>query len=230
MPNYKYLLWDVDGTILDFEAAERASIRFLFDKYSLGACTDDMLQRYSLINKKYWEALERGEMTKPEILVGRFTEFLSSEGLDSSISAQFNEDYQLALGDTIVFHDDAMDILQKQKDKYTIVIITNGTKAAQTKKLSRSGIDKIANYIFISEDVGYEKPNRLFFSRVISDAGISDLSQALIIGDSLTSDIQGGINCGIDTCWYNFTKAENKSTAVPTYTISDLHELESILD
>lgn len=229
MTNYKYLLWDVDGTILDFEAAERASIRALFDKYHLGECTDDMLQNYSKINKKYWEALERGKMTKPQILVGRFTEFLTTEGIDAGIAEQFNSDYQLALGDTIVFHDDALEILKQQKKNHTLVLITNGTKKAQQKKLSRSGLDKVVDHIFISEDVGVEKPNKNFFDVVINAVGITDLKDALIIGDSLTSDIQGGLNSGIDTCWYNFDNKTNESKIHPTYTITNLHELISII-
>ena len=229
MAKYKYLLWDIDGTILDFEAAEAAAIRTLFKKYRLGDCSNEMLRRYSKINKKYWEALERGEMTKPEILVGRFTEFLSSEGLDNKIAASFNADYQLALGDTIVSHDDALNLVKYLKGKYIQPIITNGTRTAQEKKLSLSGLNQVMDYIFISEIIGYEKPSLEFFKKVISTIGINDLSQALIIGDSLTSDIQGGKNAGIDTCWYNFRQEENRSTLNPTYTISDLHDLLSII-
>ena len=88
------LLWDVDGTLLDFIAAEKAAIRKLFREYHLGECTDKMLARYSKINRSYWVKLENGEMTKPEILVGRFHDFFDSEGLDTSIAAEFNEKYQ----------------------------------------------------------------------------------------------------------------------------------------
>ncbi|MCD8065837.1 MAG: HAD-IA family hydrolase [Oscillospiraceae bacterium] len=175
------------------------------------------------------EALERGEMTKPQILVGRFIEFFAGEGIDSNIAEAFNSDYQIALGDTVVVNDNAIDIIKEEKKSCCIVIVTNGTSVAQKKKLKASGLDKLADYIFISEDVGFEKPHRKYFDVVISAVGITDLADVLIVGDSLTSDIQGGCNVGIDTCWYNPHGKRNDSALIPTYTIGNLHELESVI-
>ena len=106
----KVLLWDVDGTLLDFHAAEREAIRNLFRRFELGECTDEMLRKYSKINKSYWERLERGEITKPQVLIGRFEEFFASEGLNVELAAEFNQAYQLSLGDTIVYRDDSYEI------------------------------------------------------------------------------------------------------------------------
>lgn len=223
---YKYLLWDIDGTVLDFKAAERAAIRKLFVKHDLGECTDEMLARYSRINAKYWKALERKEMTREEILVGRFREFFKTEGLDDSKAEVFNEDYQPALGDTIVFCDDSKAILAEEKKQgFILAAITNGTALAQHKKLSGSGLDQVFDYIFISEAVGYDKPGVEYFKVVFEEMKITNPEEVLIIGDSLTSDIQGGINVGVDTCWYNPDGKENDSGIVPTYTVRDLHEL-----
>lgn len=230
MSKYKYLLWDIDGTILDFESAEKAAIKTLFERFNLGECSDEMIERYSKINRKYWQMLERGEMSKEKILVERFVEFFSKEGMDAGISDSFNREYQLALGDTIVFCDDAMDIIKEQKKKFEIVLVTNGTAVAQKKKLEKSGLQDIVNHIFISEIVGYEKPDINFFKKVISEFGINDLSEVLIIGDSLTSDIQGGYNAGIDTCWYNPKGIKNESSLSPTYIIQNLHDLDSIVN
>lgn len=229
MKRYKYLLWDIDGTILDFEAAEKAAINTLFERFNLGKCTDEMLERYSAINKRYWQALERGEMTKPEILIGRFAEFFGTEGLDASVATDFNAAYQIALGDTIVFIDDAYNVLKAQKADHLLIAVTNGTKIAQQKKINASGLNELLDYIFISEDVGYEKPSIQFFEKVIETVGIKDLSEAIIIGDSLTSDIQGGVNAGIDTCWYNPKGTVNAGNVKTTYEIKDLHELDEII-
>ena len=226
---YKYLLWDIDGTILNFELAERAAIRSLFEKFNLGTCSDEMLVCYSQINKKYWQLLESGKMTKDKILVERFIEFFSYEGINADIAVEFNKEYQIALCDTIVFNDDAIDIIKHQKKICKIIIVTNGTKVVQEKKLERSGLNDIVDNIFISELVGFEKPNVKFFEKVISEVGINDLKEALIIGDSLTSDIQGGHNIGIDTCWYNPKNEENETLLKPTYIIKNLHELENII-
>ena len=229
MSKYKYLLWDIDGTILNFEKAEKRAIRTLFEKFNLGECTDEMLSHYIEINKKYWKLLECGKMEKERILVERFEEFFLKEGIRTDVASEFNKAYQLALGDTIAFNDDALEIIKAQKKNYQIIIVTNGTAIAQKKKLERSGLDKIADNIFISEEVGYEKPSIHFFERVIAKTGIDDISQAVIIGDSLTSDIQGGVNAGIDTCWYNPKEDVNDTNLKPTYIIKNLHELCEIV-
>ena len=226
---YRYLLWDIDGTVLDFLAAEKAAIRTLFEKYGFGACSEEGIARYSAINIRYWQALERGEMTKPEILVGRFREFFEKEGLDPAKAEAFNQDYQLALGDTIVFCDDSRTILQQLKGSYVLAAITNGTQAAQKKKLKASGLDRIFDAVFISEEVGAEKPGPAFFDRVIADLQITDLRKALVIGDSLTSDILGGNRAGIDTCWYNPRGKEADHPVTVHYEIRDLHQIFSIL-
>ena len=229
MAKYKYLLWDVDGTILNFELAERAAIRSLFDRFKLGDCSDEMLMYYSQINKRYWQLMESGKIKKDKMLVERFIEFFSYKGINADIAAEFNKEYQIALCDTIVFNDDAIDIIKHQKKTCKIIIVTNVTEVVQEKKLERSGLNDIVDNVFISELVGFEKPNIKFFEKVILEVGIKDLKEALIIGDSLTSDIQGGHNIGIDTCWYNPKDEENITLLSPTYTIRNLHELENII-
>ena len=229
MAKYKYLLWDIDGTIINFELAERAAIRSLFKRFKLGDCSDEMLMYYSQINKRYWQLMESGKIKKDKMLVERFIEFFSNKGINADIAAEFNKEYQIALCDTIVFNDDAMDIIKHQKKTCKIIIVTNGTEVVQEKKLERSGLNDIVDNVFISELVGFEKPNIKFFEKVILEVGIKDLKEALIIGDSLTSDIQGGHNIGIDTCWYNPKNEENTTLLNPTYTIRNLHELENII-
>ena len=227
---YKYLLWDIDGTILNFLASEKYAIRTLFEKYNIGDCSDEMIEMYSEINKDYWQRLERGEMTKQEILVGRFVEFFDKIGADASLAEAFNSDYQIVLGDHIEFMDGAKEILDSQKGKYILAAVTNGTKVAQTKKLKLSGFDRIFDAIFISEDVGCEKPDKEYFNFVFNKLGISDKSDALIIGDSLTSDMMGGYISGIDTCWFNPFKLSNTLNIPVTYEIDSIIKLKEILD
>ena len=232
---YKYLLFDIDGTILDFKAAENLAIKALFKKYKLIECTDEMVNDYAKINDKYWQALERGEMTKPEILVGRFVEFFKSINVDTSIASDFNKDYQLELGEYVVFEDYAIELLTMLKGKfnedgsrkYRLLAVTNGTKIAQEKKIKTSGLDKIFDGVYISEDIGAEKPNVAFFDTLFMEEGITDKSEAVIIGDSLTSDILGGINAGIDTIWYNPNHKENTNGLAITNTIFSLRELDN---
>ncbi len=226
---YKYLLWDIDGTVLNFLASEAYAIRTLFEKYKIGECSDEMIKLYSKINSKYWQKLERNELTKPEILVGRFREFFGIIGADITIAEEFNKDYQVTLGDYIEFVDKAEDILLSQKGKYTLVAVTNGTKVAQEKKLRLSGLDKIFDAIFISENVGAEKPNKEYFDYVFKKLGITNKSEVLIIGDSLTSDMKGGFVAGIDTCWFNPAHNPNTSEVSVTYEIDDLGKITEII-
>ncbi|MBR2973760.1 MAG: HAD-IA family hydrolase, partial [Clostridia bacterium] len=171
---YKYLLWDIDGTVLDFLASEAYAIRTLFHKYNLGECSDEMLRQYSAINAKYWSMLERNEITKQEVLIGRFHEFFGSIGVDTTVAEAFNADYQLTLGDHIEFMENAEEMLMLNKGKCLLAAVTNGTKTAQEKKLRMSGLDRIFDAIFISEDVGAEKPSEQYFSYVFEKLGITN--------------------------------------------------------
>ncbi len=226
---YKYLLWDIDGTVLDFVASEAYAIRSLFEKYKIGKCSNEMLKLYSGINTKYWQKLEKNELTKPEVLVGRFKEFFEAIGADTSIAESFNKDYQLTLGDHIEFVDGAKEILLAQKGKYIIAAVTNGTKVAQEKKLRLSGLDRIFDRVFISEDVGVEKPGTKYFDYVFESLGITNKKEVLIIGDSLTSDMKGGFLSGIDTCWFNPGHKPNTLEIPVTYEIDNLCKIEEIV-
>lgn len=223
------LLWDMDETLLNFAAAERAAINALFQEFGFGECSDAMLERYSKINRSYWERLERKELTKPEILVGRFRDFFEAEGLDSTVAAEFNEKYQLSLGDTIVFRDDSYNIVKSLRGKVKQYVVSNGTIAAQTKKLRLSGFGELMDGVFLSEDLGVEKPDILFFKKVFEKIHPEDKSQVMIVGDSLTSDIQGGNNAGIMTCWYNPEQKPYQGDLRIDHEIRDLHEVYDLI-
>lgn len=229
MPRFDMLLWDVDGTLLDFIAAEKAAVQTLFREFGLGECTDEMVERYSRINKEYWERLERGELSKPEILVRRFADFFASEGLDASKAPEFNEQYQVRLGDTVVFCDDSYELLSSLRGRVKQYAVSNGTVVAQTRKLRRSGFDRLLDGVFLSEELGYEKPATEFFDRVFAAIGEPDRERVLIVGDSLTSDITGGNRAGIRTCWYNPKGEPNLTAAHADYEIRDLHGILDII-
>ena len=226
----KTILWDIDNTLLDFHAAESAAIKTLFERFHLGLCTDEMIQRYSKINRTYWERLERGEITKPQVLVGRFEDFFSSEGLDTSVASAFNEAYQLSLGDTIVYRDDSYNIMKSLQGKVKQYAVSNGTIVAQTKKLRLSRLGELFDGVYLSEDLGVEKPNIEFFEKVFADIGPIHKDEVIIVGDSLTSDICGGNNAGILTCWYNPFKAQLTGNYKVDYEMEDLHEIYDILN
>lgn len=225
----KAVLWDVDGTLLDFLTAEKAAIQALFRKYFFRDCPDESIARYSVINRGYWEKLERYEMTKSEILVKRFEDFFAQEGLDVSRAAAFNAEYQIALGDTVAYCDNSLELVRSLHGKVKQYVISNGTVIAQTKKLKNSGFDKWVDGVFLSEYLGYEKPDERFFDAVLEDIAPLTRDDCLIVGDSLTSDMEGGRRAGICTVWYNPERKAKKADVPTNYEIHDLHEIVGIL-
>lgn len=223
------VLWDIDGTLLDFHAAERAAIKALFQELGLGECTDAMLRRYSAINDGLWKRLERGEITKPEVLLGRFQQFFAEYGLDTALAPKMNELYQVRLGDTIVYKDDSLHIVKALRGKVRQYAVSNGTVVAQTRKLRRSGLGELMDGVFLSEQLGAEKPSKDFFRQVFAAIEPVVPEQTLIVGDSLTSDIRGGNNAGIRTCWYNPHGAQASADYQIDYQIADLREIFYIL-
>ena len=225
----KVILWDIDGTLLDFIKAEYAAIKKCFEVFQLGECTDEMISRYSKINRGYWERLERKEITKPEVLVGRFRDFFSGENIDTNCAEEFNKEYQIRLGDTICFCDDSYELIKSFKDRVKQYAVTNGTKIAQDKKLVKSGLIDLFDDIFISEEVGYEKPDIRFFEHVWAKIGAYKPDEVMIVGDSLTSDMQGGNNAGIVCCWYNPKRANNNSCLKIDYENTNLNQILEIV-
>lgn len=225
----KTLLWDIDGTLLDFTKAEAYGIRKCFEQFGLGECTDEMLKRYSKINRKYWEALERGELTKNQVLYDRFVEFFASEGIDFQRITEFNDEYQLRLGDKAFFCDNALETVEALRGRYRQYAVTNGTIVAQKRKLTQSGLINIFDGIFISDEIGFEKPDIEFFKAVQEKIGAFSHDEVMIIGDSLTSDMRGGNNADILCCWYNSHGAENKEGIKFDYEINNISEVIGII-
>ncbi len=225
----KVILWDIDGTLLSFKLAERAAIRACFEKFGLGEITDGMLAEYSAINARYWKRLELGELTKQQVLRGRFEEFFAAYRLDTGCVDAFNAEYQVRLGETVVFNDNAKELVQRLRGKVKQYAVTNGTLVAQRGKLRNSGLDKLLDDVFISDVVGVEKPGIGFFDAVFASIGHYEKDEVLIVGDSLTSDIQGGNNAGILCCWYNPAGEPVPKTLRVDYDIRDLNELAEII-
>lgn len=225
----KIILWDVDATLLNFELAEKAAMEKCFSMFEMGDCTQEMLSRYSKINRSYWQRLERGELTKPEVLVGRFEEFFGKEGFPVEKAAAFNEEYQVRLGDTVFFHDNAYELIKELQGKVKQAIVTNGTVVAQERKLEKSGLNKLITDIFISDRIGAEKPSPKFFEKVWEELGPYKKEEVMIVGDSLTSDMQGGNNAGIRCCWYNPKGLKNETSVRVDYEITNLWQVKDIL-
>ncbi len=222
------LLWDVDGTLLDFDYSMRGALRKCF--YTIGKpLTEEMIQRYSQINDGYWKRLERGEVTKEELLVGRFRDFFAEYGLDGIDIEAFRREFQSGLGHIYAFKDDALTIVKSLRGHYRQYVVTNGVTATQKSKLSLSGLSDVMDGVFISETIGHAKPSKIFFDYCLEHLEEKNKDQILIIGDSMTSDILGGIQAGLQTCWYNPTEQLCDYTYRADYEISVLQQIYEVL-
>ncbi|MCH5191123.1 MAG: YjjG family noncanonical pyrimidine nucleotidase [Oscillospiraceae bacterium] len=226
----KAVLWDIDGTLLNFLKSEKYGIKKCFELFGLGECTDEMIERYSKINQKYWKRLELGEITKPQVLRGRFEEFFTLENLGFDRIDDFNSEYQVRLGDKVFFFDNGPETVEALRGRVKQYAVTNGTYIAQKRKLELSGLDKIFNGIFISDKIGFEKPSVEFFDYVRKNIPPYDNSEIMIVGDSLTGDMRGGNNAGYLCCWYNPDGKTNNTDIKIDYEITDLQQVIDIID
>lgn len=221
---YTTLLFDLDDTLMDFKKAEENAIEKLLLKYSLPA-TEENKRLYSLTNQSKWKALERGEITRKELFATRFPDFFKALGVEAD-GAKANADYMHFLSQGRFVIDGAEDICRELRKSYSMYIITNGAKIVQQGRLTDLPLMQYFDGVFISEEVGFDKPKKEYFDHVFLNIPEKDKSKCLVIGDSLSSDILGAVNYGIDCCWIS---EKTSSEIKPTYQISNLKELLNIL-
>lgn len=226
MISYTSLFLDLDDTLLDFKAAEAAAIRKVLKNNSM-PFDDEAVRTYSRINKSFWESFERGEIPKSAIFVGRFKKLLEVFGCKGD-PVSLSEEYGRGLSEGYFTVEGAFDILDYLRKKgYKLYATTNGLSATQYRRINGSGLAPYFDRVFVSEDSGYQKPEKEYFDYIISQIPEKDRRKILIIGDSQSSDILGGKNAGIDTCWYNPARLSAKYFS--KYEISSLEELKEIL-
>ena len=223
------ILWDIDGTILNFHRSAENSLKNTFKKFGYGEITDELLHMYEEINDVYWCKLEKGEITKEKLLVERFVEFFTKIGVETTRVVEFNQAYLNGLLDTVVFMPEAYETVKKLHPEYKQYIVTNGVKELQRKKIAKAHIEEFFDGIFISDEIGYEKPHIEFFNYVFDRIPTKNPDEVIIIGNSLTSDIAGGIRAGIHTCWYHPSNEENHSDVKPEFTVTSHLAFQEIL-
>lgn len=224
----KKLLFDLDDTILDFRTAERTSIRRTFEAFSIPA-DEAVLRRYSEINVGCWQRLERGTMTREEVLVGRFELLFRELGIAASARA-VQDHYEALLESGHYFVPGAPELLEELYPRYELYLISNGNLRTQEGRLKSAGISPFFKGIFISEVIGVNKPAKAFFDACFTAIPGFRREDALIIGDSLSSDILGGINAGVRTCWFNPDGIPLSGSVRPDYEIHALGELPALLE
>lgn len=225
---YTTLLMDADNTLLDFTRSEHDAIAETLAHFGLPN-DDATIAIYSEVNDAHWKMLERGEIEKKVLMWKRFEAFCARTGLEADPKA-LAADYLQTLSTKSYMIDGALEVCAALAQKCRMYVITNGDKRVQQGRFNPSPLAKYFEKCYISEEVGFEKPDVRYFEAVMEDIPGFDPATTLVVGDSLTSDIKGGINAGLDTCWYN-----PKGKAVPaglplTYVIRDLSELPALAE
>jgi len=225
--HYSWLWFDADGTLFDYNRAEAAALKNTFHSLTL-PFEDTYLDVYRKINHGLWQALERQEITQTVLGLRRFEllmEALQVTGSPKQMSSTYVE--QLSICSELM--EGAYEVLQDLHEKSQIAIVTNGLQTVQRGRLAHSTIRDFINELIISEEIGAAKPGRAFFEAAFTRCGNPARSEVLIIGDSLTSDIQGGVDYGIDTCWYNPIGQPGPEDLPIVYEIRHLHELLELI-
>ena len=224
----KNILLDLDDTIFDFHKAERIALSTTLKKIGIEP-TDEILSLYSTINLKHWKLLEAGKLTRHEVLHGRFTELFKKIGVNGDCY-EAQKIYEWELGTGHYFLEGAEALLDTLYKKYDLYLASNGTDIVQTRRIASADIGHYFKELFISQRLGYDKPSPEFFRRAFEKIDGFKKEEAVIIGDSLTSDILGGINAGIKTVWFNPNGNEAPENIKPDYVVAALDEIPSLLE
>ncbi len=222
------LLMDLDDTLLDFRASEREAVSRTLTELGLSP-TRETVELYHTINRDMWQSLERGEVTREEVLVRRFELLFSALGVKRD-PQETKALYEARLGESSTLLPGAVEVLELLGKRYSLYLVSNGTAAVQDRRLARSGLLPYFDGVFISERVGYVKPDPRFFDRVFDALGEDRRVGSVVVGDSLTSDIAGGIGAGLRTLWISHGQELPSGAPRPTATVSSLSELPRVLE
>ncbi len=222
---FRAVLIDIDNTLFDFRESSYASLVEVFKTLHFDFTREDF-KHYEVYNDRLWQQFERGEIEQKDIYCERFRLYLNEIGLTAD-PADMNKAYVQGLAKGYHFMPHCRELLETLHGRYKVFAVTNGDAFAQQSRIARSGMAHLFDAVFISELVGAQKPERAFFDKVFATVGEEYRSCSIIVGDSLSSDMQGGRNAGIPTCFYGRAeKADDRCD----YVIRDLMELPNILD
>ncbi len=225
---YELILFDADDTLFDFKKSEDFAIRKLVSTLDSDFDDEFIIDTYKDINTKIWIEFEEGKITSDELKIERFNRLIKKLEIKSNAKELCNM-YVQYLGDGSFLYKESEDLLNYLSKNYKIGIITNGLADVQHRRIRNSIVGHYFEDVVISDEIKIAKPNPAIFDHALNNLNHTNKQSVLMIGDSLNSDIKGGINAGIDTCWFNQHNKVNSSNINPTYEINNLLQLKNIL-
>lgn len=224
---YKWIIFDADGTLFDYDQAEFSALQKAFEHFGFDY-NPEYLGIYRECNKKLWDAFERGRITINKLKVKRFELLLGDIGI-SIDAVEFSKEYLRRLSKGTFLIKGAEELLASLSGKVGLILMTNGIKEVQRSRLSLSSIESYFSDIVISDEVGVAKPDKRIFEIALENMSIADKSTILMVGDNLGSDIKGGMDFGIDTCWYNPGQEKTNPQIRATYEVKGLDDIREII-
>ena len=226
---YDLILFDLDGTLFDYDKAEKYALENTFAEFGILRISEKLTLNYKKVNHEIWQKFEEKQITAEKLRTERFKILFEKEKLEFD-PVKFSKKYLSYLSQADFWLDNAEEVVKYFFGKVIMILITNGLSDVQRSRFRKSDIQNYIPQIFISEEIGIPKPHPEIFEFIFDKLEFKDKNRAIIIGDSLNSDIKGGNNFGIDSVWFNPKKLKNNSDAVPTFEISRLNELKKIVE
>lgn len=226
MDNIKAVFIDVDNTLLDFNRCAIWSMQKAFEDYKLNF-EPEMFETFTAVNDRLWLEIEKGELTKEELYATRWNLIFAILGIDVD-GVRFENVFYSHLTESAEPVDGALELLRYLHSKYLVCAASNASYAQQIKRLSNAGMSELLDRIFISEQIGFSKPKEEFFERCFEKISPITPSESVMIGDSLTADIEGGARFGMKTCWYDHN-ATGITSDLPDITVRTLGEIKNYL-
>ena len=227
MPNYHTVLFDADNTLFDFDRAERRALQLALEERGY-PFNDETEGLYLSLNRALWHRFDLGEVTQDFLLVERFRQFEQAMGGHHD-PERFNRDYLAHLGEGAYLLPGAEALCRALAPHCTLSIITNGATAAQKGRFQRSAIRDCISHLFISQEMGCRKPERVYFDKVFQALGLQGPEGVVVVGDNLLSDILGGIRAGTDTIWYDPKGTPGDPDITPTHTARDFQTVQRLI-
>ncbi len=224
---YDWLLLDADGTLFDYDSAERKALQATFAEFEqpFGPNT---VAAYRRINKQVWDAVEAGTVAEGDISVRRFSMLAEALGLSYDWAA-FGAAYLRHLGEHADLMPAAEETLAELYGRVGMVVVTNGLADVQRSRFALAPITRYLHDLVVSGEEGVAKPDRRIFDTALARAGNPPRERVLMVGDSLSADMVGGRDAGVDTCWFNPAGLPRDHEVQPTHEIRDLRQLLTLV-
>lgn len=227
--SYEVIIFDADNTLFDFTMSERRALKQTMETFQINYSEEDHLPIYVDINKEIWQEFEKGLITQKALKGERFRRLGEKLGVDIEPQA-FSSQYLEHLSYASILYNETLTLIKRLKENYRLSILTNGLTSVQNRRVRQSELAPYLEDVVISEEINLSKPDPAIFKHALERLNVTDKSKVLMVGDSLSSDIQGGINAGIDTCWFNPKHHPNTTSIHPKYEINSLTKLLDLLE